>query len=281
VHIRNASVDPEAPTLASQAFRALVREGPFSLARRIANYTRWAIEVRLAALLLRAKARRAREIDQTLDLIQEFRVGRVAITAWQVRSELGRLLATVESEQARTVLEIGTALGGTLFGFAQAAAPDAVLVTVDLPEGRFGGGYYPARSFLYRRFARAGQSIHLVLGDSHSARTLAHVQELLGGRLADILFVDGDHSYEGVRADFKLYGPLVRPGGLIAFHDIVPGDEGLVGGVPLFWDEVKRSHETTEYVESWDQEAYGIGLIRVPTRSSGRPIFESSAAKVD
>jgi predicted O-methyltransferase YrrM len=281
VRIRNASVDPEAPTLTSQAFRALVREGPVSLARRIANYTRWTIEVRLASLLLRVKARRAKEIDQTLDLIEDFRVGRVAITAWQVRSELGRLLGTVASEQPRTVLEIGTALGGTLFGFAQVAAPDAVLVTVDLPEGRFGGGYYPARSFLYRRFARAGQSIHLVLGDSHNAQTLARVQELLAGRPVDVLFVDGDHSYEGVHADFELYGPLVRPGGLIAFHDIVPGDENLVGGVPGFWGEVKRSHETAEYVESWDQEAYGIGLVRVPARSSGRPILESSAAKVD
>jgi predicted O-methyltransferase YrrM len=267
VRTRNSSVDPEAPTLASQALRALVREGPFSLGRRVANYTRWATEVRLAALLLRAKARRAKTIDQTLDLIEDFRVGRVTITAWQVRSELGQLLATVESERPRTVLEIGTALGGTLFGFAQVAAPDAVLVTLDLPEGRFGGGYYPARSFLYPRFARAGQSIHLVLGDSHDSQTLARVQELLGSRPVDFLFVDGDHTYEGVRADYELYGPLVRPGGLIAFHDIVPGNEELVGGVPVFWNEVKRSHETIEYVEFWDQEAYGIGLVRAPERS--------------
>ena len=200
---RNASVDPQA-SLVSQALQALAREGPLALARRLANYARWATEVRLAALVLRAKARRANRVEETLDLIEGFKVGRVVITAWQVRSELGRLLEAVQRERPRVVLEIGTALGGTLFGFA-----------------------------------------------------------LLGGHSVDFLFVDGDHEYEGVRKDCNLYGPLVRPGGLIAFHDIVPGDEELVGGVPRFWEEFKRSHETIELVESWDQRAYGIGVVRV------------------
>jgi predicted O-methyltransferase YrrM len=69
--------------------------------------------------------------------------------------------------------------------------------------------------------------------------------------------------------DYELYAPLVRPGGLIAFHDIVPGDAELVGGVPRFWEELMGSHETTELVESWDQEAYGIGVVRV--KGSARP----------
>jgi predicted O-methyltransferase YrrM len=250
----------------------LAREGPLAFARRVANYTRWAAEVRLAALVLKAKARRAKGINETLDLIEGFQLGRVTIRAWQVRSELGRLLATVQSERPRIVLEVGTALGGTLFGFAQVAAPDALLITIDLPAGDFGGGYYPARGYLYRRFAHGRQTIHPILGDSHSVGTLARVQDLLGGGSVDFLFVDGDHEYEGVRKDFNLYAALVRPGGLIAFHDIVPGDEELVGGVPRFWEELKRSRETTELVESWDQGAYGIGVLRVdgPAKPAGR-----------
>ena len=260
---RNASADPEVPTLLSQALHAFAREGPLAFARRLANYARWATDVRLAALVLRAKARRAEGVDETLDLIEHFKLGRVAITAWQVRSELGRLLEMVQNERPRSVLEIGTALGGTLFGFSQVAAPDARLITVDLPGGSFGGGYYPARDYLYRRFARRNQTIYPILGNSHSPETFARVQQLLGGRPVDFLFVDGDHDYEGVRKDYDLYGPLVRPGGLIAFHDIVPGDDELVGGVPKFWQEFKRSHQATELVESWDQRAYGIGVVRV------------------
>jgi predicted O-methyltransferase YrrM len=269
VRTRNASVGLETPTLASQALDVLANEGPLTLARRAANYTRWAAEVRLAAFVLKAKAGRAQGVDETLDLIEGFQFGRVEITAWQVRSELGRLLATVQSDRPRTVLEIGTALGGTLFGFAQMAAPDALLVTIDLPAGNFGGGYYPARRYLYRRFGHGRQIIHPILGDSHSEGTVAQVQELLGGRSVDLLFIDGDHEYEGVRKDHDLYAPLVRPGGLIAFHDIVPGDANLVGGVPRFWAEFKRSHEATELVESWDQQAYGIGVVRVGEGARG------------
>ena len=33
------------------------------------------------------------------------------------------------------------------------------------------------------------------------------------------LFIDADHSYEGVKADFLNYSPFVVPGGALAFHD--------------------------------------------------------------
>jgi cephalosporin hydroxylase len=241
----------------------LARDGPLALGRRVLNYSRWALEVRAAALALRAKSRGLRDVDEILDVIDGFALGRVKITAWQVRSELRQLLEAVRELRPSVVLEIGTALGGTLFAFSRVAARDALLVTIDLPEGRFGGGYYPARSRLYRSFAHGGQTVELVTGDSHDHHTAAHVKTLLGGHPVDFLFVDGDHTYEGVRADYELYAPLVRPGGLIAFHDIVPGDETLVGGVPAFWRELRAVGGATELVASWSQDAYGIGLLRV------------------
>lgn len=33
------------------------------------------------------------------------------------------------------------------------------------------------------------------------------------------LFIDGDHSYEGVYADWQNYRPLLKKGGYVAFHD--------------------------------------------------------------
>jgi 2-keto-3-deoxy-L-rhamnonate aldolase RhmA len=39
------------------------------------------------------------------------------------------------------------------------------------------------------------------------------VKEVLGGQPLDYLFIDGDHTYEGVRKDFEMYGPLVRAAG--------------------------------------------------------------------
>ena len=36
----------------------------------------------------------------------------------------------------------------------------------------------------------------------------------------DLLFIDGDHSYEGVKADWDAYKSLLRPGSIVVFHDI-------------------------------------------------------------
>jgi len=35
----------------------------------------------------------------------------------------------------------------------------------------------------------------------------------------DLLFIDGDHSYEGVKLDFELYSKILNPNGLILIHD--------------------------------------------------------------
>jgi len=39
-----------------------------------------------------------------------------------------------------------------------------------------------------------------------------------------LLFIDADHSYEGVRSDFELWSPLVADGGVIVFHDYLMPD---------------------------------------------------------
>ena len=40
----------------------------------------------------------------------------------------------------------------------------------------------------------------------------------------DLLFIDGNHDYEAVLQDYEQWSPLVKPGGTIAFHDVVLGD---------------------------------------------------------
>jgi predicted O-methyltransferase YrrM len=193
----------------------------------------------------------------------------VAIAPAQIRSELQMLAQLLREESPSVVVEIGTAQGGSFFVFSTVAADDAVLISIDLPHGPFRivENDKSRRERLYRSFALPTQTIHRLRADSHDPHTVRKVARILGTHKIDFLFIDGDHTYEGVRADYENYAQLVRPDGLVGFHDIVPGRPELVGAVPEFWQELKRSGETQEIVEDWGQGGYGIGLIRCNEQS--------------
>jgi cephalosporin hydroxylase len=220
----------------------------------------------LAVRSLRRGARRTETIDDALDLVFDYGFAGIRIAPMQSRHEIHALLELVGAERPQVVLEIGTARGGTLFLWARVSAPDALLVSVDLPDGEFGGGYPEWRAPLYRAFARDEQRVELLRADSHAEATRDRVRTLLGGRAVDFLFIDGDHTYDGVARDFDLYTPLVRRGGLVALHDIVPQGESdalLVGEVPQFWAELREGHKVMELVEDWRQGCFGIGVVQL------------------
>ena len=175
----------------------------------------------------------------------------------QVRSELVSLATEISRLRPQNAMEIGTYLGGTLFLLCRLAHPDASVISLDLHRGTLGG----ARKLIYYSFPKAPQRLHVVTGDSHSPQTLAQVARKLGSAKLDFLFIDGDHSYEGVKKDFEMYSPLVRAGGIIAFHDIVAHPPELQCHVKEFWDEVKRRYRHKELIESPRQQWAGIGLL--------------------
>jgi predicted O-methyltransferase YrrM len=96
-----------------------------------------------------------------------------------------------------------------------------------------------------------------------SSEVIESVKELLNGELADFLFIDGDHSLQGVSYDWKAYKELVRPGGLVAFHDINAADVFFEswehGGVPRFWRELETEKQEITVGADWG----GIGVVRV------------------
>jgi predicted O-methyltransferase YrrM len=203
------------------------------------------------------------DIYDALDLAFSFQALGVSIEPAQVREEIAKLLEIAAGLRPRVVLEIGTARGGTLFLFTRVADPNAKIISIDLPGGPFGGGYPRWKVPLYKSFARGGQRIYLLRRDSHDPRTLEEVERILGGERVDFLFIDGDHSYEGVKRDLKMYSPLVRKGGIVAFHDIVPGPPENVGGVPEFWNQIKTYFRHLEIVKDWNQGGFGIGVLYV------------------
>jgi predicted O-methyltransferase YrrM len=71
------------------------------------------------------------------------------------------------------------------------------------------------------------------------------------GQPIDLLFIDADHSYEAVSADWKNWSPFVRKGGIIAFHDYYVKKQGGHQGVRRLIDESIANRVTKKlyYIE--------------------------------
>jgi len=222
--------------------------------------------VQAPALILRSAMLRKRlrqlERDDNLETRLDFVFNSKDLAPFQIRSELVQMLQIVREKGPRTVVEIGTANGGTLYLLCYAAHPKATIASLDLPAGKFGGGYSAWKIPLYRSFARKIQTIHLLLGDSHAESCFKDLVHALAGKEVDFLFIDADHTYEGVKRDFELYSSLVAKDGLIGFHDIAPIAPTADYGVRRFWEELKPNYKWQEIIADPRQRGFGIGLIQ-------------------
>ncbi len=238
--------------------RAIVRA---CLPEVVLEHYRAARLIRRAHVLsaLAARAATAEERCEAIFGFDEFR-------PFQKTSELLVFLQRVASLKPVAICEIGAASGGTLCALSHTATESAIVVSVDLQ-------FTAARLKALPRLGRPDQALACIEGDSHEPHVHARVASALRGRMLDLLFIDGDHSHAGVKADFEMYRGLVRPGGLIGFHDIVPdfrtrfgtATPADSGGVPAFWQELKRQYtEVQEIIESPEQDGYGIGLLTWP-----------------
>lgn len=178
--------------------------------------------------------------------------------------EIERLYEFVCTLKPKRVLEIGTAKGGALYLWLQAADAEATVVSVDLPDGEFGGGYPTCRIPFYQAFTKPSQRLHLVRADSHQPETLATVRHLFQGEPIDFLVIDGDHTYEGVKHDFLAYAPLVAKGGWIALHDILPRPDLPSIQVDRFWKEIEGRYETRTVIgREGSGRLIGWGLVKI------------------
>jgi len=197
----------------------------------------------------------------TPEKLVDFSLNCPAIRPVQTRSELVEYARLVAGMRPRTVLEIGTLRGGTLFIHSRLALPDATLISIDLPGSPLGRIWRWAHTPIFKRFSKRGQTLHLLRADSHRKETQSTVSKFLNGRQLDLVFVDGDHSYVGVRADFEMYCPFVRPGGVMAFHDIAV--QPAPNEVARFWNEIKPRYRHKEILDRTTQDTMGIGIIEL------------------
>jgi cephalosporin hydroxylase len=191
----------------------------------------------------------------------------ITIHPIQNRVEIEQLLRLLVERRPDTVLEIGTLYGGTLFLFSRVASEKACLFSIDIGRS---ADHVMLRLPLYRSFGTAGQKIIPITGDSHDPKTVLELERLLKGRCIDFLFIDGDHSEEGVKKDFETYSRFVAKGGIIALHDIRPDyyvrvgihNPSFGGGeVYRFWEQLKQKEHFVEFIENPAKDGRGIGVI--------------------
>ena len=180
----------------------------------------------------------------------------------QLRAEFEAVLDFYEDEAPRSVLEIGTASGGSLYHWIKRGASGAVIVTVDLPDP----DYESAERFYDEwRAASEIKGVEQIRGNSHDPATISTV-----ARFApfDWVFIDGCHVYEDAHADYMNYGTMTRPGGVVLLHDIALKrryEDGREAGVWRLWEEIRATGAwTREFRAGLDTDAYGIGALRVP-----------------
>lgn len=184
------------------------------------------------------------------------------IYATQRVQEITALARLVQGIQPKIVVEIGTWTGGTLFIWVRTNKNLEMAVSIDLPGGGFGGGYDRKRIKLYKQFVadRPNTRMEFLRSDSHAPTTLASLMQILAGKSIDFLYIDGDHTYDGVKKDFEMYSPLVRKGGIVAFHDIVT--TGKEHKVWQYWNDIKSNYKFEEIIED-PQGDMGLGVIHI------------------
>ncbi len=185
----------------------------------------------------------------------------LSIKPLQIKEELIDFLKLVKGYNPKIVLEIGSSMGGTFFLLSRVADGEGTLISIDLPCGYWGGGYPDWKIPLFRLFASKKQNVYLMKNNSHEPDTLKALKEILNGRKIDLLFIDGDHSYAGIKKDFEMYSPLVKKGGIIAFHDILPQPHELEIEVNKFWNEIKNYFPYLEFYKDKNQNWGGIGVL--------------------
>ena len=168
---------------------------------------------------------------------------------------------------AKYIIEIGSLYGWSLQHFIHYGSDDSVVVSIDLPVRDFIGATdfrVTTQESNWKNFwptwaKNKNSKLFIIPQQSSLNESLQSTTEIFGDNLVDFLFIDGDHRYNAIKTDFNMYSPLVRKGGMVAFHDIGENEEG---GGHKFWNEIKNNYKHLEILKD-DKREKGIGVLYV------------------
>ncbi len=217
-------------------------------------------------ILFYAEKIKPNELNHILD--KAYSVGML-----QARQEIESFVKFIGDKKIKNVLEIGTDQGGTFYVWCYLAGEGGKKISLDLPHGIFGCTNYDKED-RNRQMVSWSNNVSIIEGDSHDKKYIEEIKQILNGEEIDLLFIDGDHTYNGVKKDYEMYKTLVRDEGIIAFHDIKDTEFHRQAGcfVHDFWNELEGDKK-----EFRDDESNfgGIGMI-VNKKISDQPNVDNS-----
>lgn len=166
---------------------------------------------------------------------------------YQDKIEFQQWLVVLTTHKVKSYLEIGSLFGKSWWGASLVLPKGARTVALDLPS--ISKRSHPQLIRHQKELINIGYDANLIIGDSRGPLQIAKVKAL--GPF-DAIFIDGDHSYEGVKADWGNYGNLAP---IVGFHDIARNKTE----VPRFWNELKSSYRHAEFVSPGS--VLGIGVL--------------------
>ena len=179
----------------------------------------------------------------TIDQIVEN--SRASIT----KEDLRKLLLLLSNKEIKNILEIGTWKGYSSRVWLDFFEPDKFM-TMEKDE----------EVIVEEWIGKKGCDSLYLKCDSHNEESLTKAKTFFHSEI-DFLFIDGDHGYEGVKQDWEMYRPLVKPGGVIVLHDVVYTALNPDVQVKPLWDELKRDNKYVEIKSG--QDSTGMGVIFV------------------
>lgn len=169
----------------------------------------------------------------------------------------------IRQQKSKEILCIGSRHGYIPAILAQ-ACKDNHLGHVDFVDGGFGGDDKRAWTGTGYWKTKKGQSCFDYFGLGKYITLFVTISidffKKYPDKTYDYIYIDGDHSYEGVSLDYKLFWPKLKKGGYMVFHDIcVKGKkpEGIYG-VWKLWKELKQKYGGIEI----NYSNSGLGIIQ-------------------
>lgn len=171
------------------------------------------------------------------------------IQCQQVPDEIAPCILTIleSAKEIKSYLEIGVAAGGTTFLMDHFFKPEKIVL---IDDNRHPKAH--VRPYILSDIKRKE-----IIGISQAIGTLDALTEI--GLMFDLILIDGDHSYYGVKEDVKNYLPFLSSGGFLVMHDSALPMFGVMSVV----DELKtdmRLDFIGEYIGR--KNVCGVALFR-------------------